>query len=118
MVGFGAIVVMDEPTCMVETLYVIARFFAHESCGQCTQCRIGSRWIEQILHRILMGNGQSNNIQLLFDLAGNMKGQTICVFTDALAAPVESFLTKFRSEFEDHIHHKICKEISWCNRDY
>lgn len=118
MLGSGAIIVMDETTCMVEALHVIARFFAHESCGQCTQCRIGSRWIEQILDRILKGDGRPNDIDLLLDLASNMKGQTICVFTDALAAPVESFLAKYKHEFEDHIYHKTCKESGGCHRGY
>lgn len=108
MIGSGAIIVMDETTCMVKILHVLARFYAHESCGQCSQCRMGSDWAEKILARILNGKGKKDDIDLLLDIAKGMEAKTVCPFSDALAMPIRSFLTKFRGEFEYHITHRKC----------
>ncbi len=99
MAGSGAVIVMDDTTDMVEALWILARFYAHESCGQCTPCREGSRWLFQIVDRIKSGKGTSSDLDLLFDITDNMKGKTVCVFSDAAAAPIESFVSKFREEF-------------------
>ncbi|MEZ4704247.1 MAG: NADH-quinone oxidoreductase subunit NuoF [Bdellovibrionota bacterium] len=100
MGGSGAVIVMDETTCMVRALRILTDFFAHESCGQCTPCREGSAWIAKVIRRVEAGQGTSAELDMLFDITDNMKGKTVCVFSDATAAPVESFITKFRSEFE------------------
>lgn len=107
--GSGGFYIMDETTCMVKMLQFTAKFYEHESCGQCTPCREGTGWISQIVRRIEEGNGRERDLQLLIDVANNMAGgRTICVFADALALPVISYVTKFRHEFEEHIRLGRC----------
>jgi len=102
--GSGGFYVMDETTCMVKMLQFTAKFYEHESCGQCTPCREGTGWVSQIMKRIESGNGRQRDLDLLRDVSKNMmNGRTICVFADALAMPVLSYLEKFGSEFEEHI---------------
>ena len=100
MLGSGGMIVMDETTDMVEALKVLVDFYKHESCGQCTPCREGSSWIKKIMDKIVAGLATREDLNLIVDIADNMMGRTICVFADALAMPVKSFITKFRSEFE------------------
>lgn len=102
--GSGGFYVMDETTCMVKMLRFTAKFYEHESCGQCTPCREGTGWVSQIVDRIEAGHGRMRDLDLLRDVCRNMmNGRTICVFADALAMPVLSYLNKFGSEFEEHI---------------
>ncbi len=103
MAGSGGVIVMDETTCMVEALESAARFFAHESCGQCSPCREGTGWIHRIVRRIAEGKGRVQDLDDLLGIAGDMEGNTICVFADAAAWPVQSYITKFRGEFEEYI---------------
>ncbi len=109
MAGSGAVIVMDDTTCMVKVLRVLSSFFAHESCGQCTPCREGSAWLSKIIERLERGEGTQADLDLLFDITDNMKGKTICVFSDAAAAPVESIVKKFREEFEQHLADRACR---------
>lgn len=102
--GSGGMIVIAEPTCMVKTLADIAKFYAHESCGQCAPCREGTGWVKKILDRIEAGLGSEGDIELLNDIADAMPGRTLCVLADALAMPVKSFTAKFRNEFEEHIN--------------
>lgn len=99
MLGSGAIIVLDEETSMVRTLLNLERFFAAESCGQCTPCREGTRWIVQVLERIAAGKGTPEDPDLLLDIAAHMAGRTVCPLGDAAAGPVKSFVMKFREEF-------------------
>jgi len=99
MLGSGAIIVLDEETSMLKTLLNLSTFFAKESCGQCTPCREGTRWIVQILERIAAGKGRAEDPDLLLDIAAHMAGRTLCPLGDAAAGPVRSFVTKFRGEF-------------------
>jgi NADH-quinone oxidoreductase subunit F len=87
---------------------ITARFYAHETCGQCTQCREGTHWLYQILHRIEEGEGKMKDIDTLLNVCDNMKGRTICVLSDAAAMPTEAFIKHYRSEFEQHITGKRC----------
>ena len=105
---------MDESTCMVEALDAAARFFADESCGQCSPCREGTGWIHRILHRVADGNGKTRDLDDLLAIAGDMEGNTICVFADAAAWPVQSYISKFRDEFEAYIANgqSRAKEVS------
>ena len=103
MAGSGGVIVMDETTCMVEALGSAARFFADESCGQCSPCREGTGWVHRIVRRIEEGRGSVQDLDDLLAIAGDMEGNTICVFADAAAWPVQSYITKFRDEFEDYI---------------
>ncbi len=108
MGGSGAVIVMDETTCMVRVGEVVNRFYHHESCGQCTQCREGTAWLHQILRRIEEGRGRVADLEILKDVCRNMKGQTICVLSDSAAMPTESYLRYFQEEFEAHIQQGRC----------
>jgi NADH-quinone oxidoreductase subunit F len=103
MAGSGGVIVMDNSTSMVDALLSAARFFAHESCGQCSPCREGTGWIHRIVQRIADGRGRLQDLDDLLAIARDMEGKTICVFADAAAWPVQSYIEKFRSEFETHI---------------
>ena len=109
MLGSGGIMVIPDTQCMVDLLSVIAHFFKHESCGQCTPCREGTGWLEKIILSILHKRGREEDIDLILDITRNMQGgRTICALSDAAAWPVESFVKKFRQEFEYHIKYKRC----------
>jgi NADH-quinone oxidoreductase subunit F len=103
MLGSGAVIIMDDSTCMVKALYRIAHFYSDESCGQCTPCREGTSWIYKILSRIVHGHGTLSDISLLDSIACNISGRTICALGDAAAMPVISFIKHFRIEFEEYI---------------
>jgi len=105
-VGTGAMIVMDESTCMVRALERLARFYMSESCGQCTPCREGTGWLDRMLKRIIAGQGRSEDLGLLLDVANRIEGHTICALGDAAAWPVQSFLKHFRHEFQYMIEHK------------
>ena len=100
MLGSGGVIVFDDAQSMPRMIARLARFFAHESCGQCTQCREGTAWTTKILERIVDGHGTFEDLDTLLELADNMTGKTICVLSDSCAAPVVSGLQKFRNEFE------------------
>ncbi len=108
MLGSGGFIVMDETTCIVRNTWNFARFYHHESCGQCSPCREGTGWIEKVLHRIEHGHGQSKDIDLIVDIARKMEGKTICSFGDAAGWPVASAVRHFRDEFEAHVNQKGC----------
>ncbi|HTP25234.1 MAG TPA: NADH-quinone oxidoreductase subunit NuoF [Anaeromyxobacteraceae bacterium] len=108
MAGSGGIIVMDDSTCVVRALLRIAKFYADESCGQCTPCREGAPWMEGILHRIEGGEGAPGDPDRLLQVAGNIGGNTICALGDAAAMPVQSFVKKFRADFERHIAERRC----------
>ena len=108
MLGTGGVMVMDDTTCMVRVACVITYFFRDESCGQCTQCREGTGWLDKIVNRIERGSGTPGDLDILLDVAGKMEGQTICAFADAAAWPVQGLLRHFREDFELHVRHKKC----------
>ncbi|MCC6354077.1 MAG: NADH-quinone oxidoreductase subunit NuoF [Verrucomicrobiae bacterium] len=100
MAGSGGIIVMDHTRDMVEALANINEFYAHESCGQCTPCREGSLWMKKITARMLSGRGRASDPDLLASVANNIAGRTICAFGEACAWPTQSFVEKFRDEFD------------------
>ena len=104
--GTGAVMVMDETTCMVTVLERISRFYYAESCGQCTPCREGTGWMNRVINRILAGKATMDDLDMLVDVANRIEGRTICAFGDASAWPVQSFLEHFRHEFEQMIESK------------
>ncbi|MFC1553962.1 NADH-quinone oxidoreductase subunit NuoF [candidate division KSB1 bacterium] len=106
--GSAAVIVMDETVCMVDACLNLTRFYAHESCGQCTPCREGMPWMNKIVDRIEHGKGEEGDIDLLLNITDNIEGRTICAFGEAGAWPVRAFAKKFRSEFEEHIKQKKC----------
>jgi NADH-quinone oxidoreductase subunit F len=109
MLGSGAVIVMDETTCMVRALERLSYFYFEESCGQCTPCREGTGWLYRVVHRIETGQGRMEDLALLDNVADNIAGRTICALGDAAALPVKSFLKHFRAEFVHHIEHKNCQ---------
>ena len=108
MLGTGGVMVMDETTCMVRVACVVSYFFRDESCGQCTQCREGTGWINKVVNRIERGAGNSDDLDLLLDVAGKMEGATICAFSDAAAWPIQGLLRHFREDFEEHVNQGCC----------
>lgn len=98
--GTGAVMVMDETTCMVKVLRRISRFYMAESCGQCTPCREGTGWLYRMLSRIVDGHGERADLDKLLDVANKIEGHTICALGDAAAWPVQSFLKHYIHEFE------------------
>jgi NADH-quinone oxidoreductase subunit F len=104
--GSGAVIVMDDSTCMVRACQRIAQFYYHESCGQCTPCREGTGWMYRLLTRIVDGQASIDDLHLLKQAAGQIEGHTICAFGEAAAWPVQGFLRQFWHEFEYYIVNK------------
>lgn len=108
MMGSAGIIVMDETTCMVDVIYNLIHFYRHESCGQCTPCREGTSWAEKIIGKFEKGTAKMSDIDLLEEVANNINFRTICPLGDAAAMPIQSFLKKFRHEFEEHVKAGKC----------
>jgi NADH-quinone oxidoreductase subunit F len=100
MIGSAGVVVMDESVSIPEALLVLARFYAHESCGQCTPCRESTGWIYKMVHRIVEGHGRKDDLDTILDVAKRGGGTTICAFYDGAIGPYISYIEKFRPEFE------------------
>ncbi len=105
MMGSGGFIVLDEDQCIVKNTYTLARFYRHESCGQCSPCREGTGWMEKILKNIDTGKGKMSDIDLLWDIQRKIEGNTICPLGDAAAWPVAAAIRHFRDEFEWHVNH-------------
>ena len=103
--GSGAVIVMDETTCMVAACTRIARFYYAESCGQCTPCREGTGWMYRVLKRMMAGQGRMEDIDTLASVTTQIEGHTICAFGEAAAWPVQGFLRHFWHEFEYFVEH-------------
>ncbi len=103
MLGSGGFIVFDDRQCIVRNTWNFARFYHHESCGQCSPCREGTGWMEQLLHRIENGHGRAEDIDILWDIQRKIEGNTICPLGDAAAWPVAAAIRHFRHEFEYHI---------------
>jgi NADH-quinone oxidoreductase subunit F len=108
MLGSAGCIVIDDAQCMVKQIARLARFYAHESCAQCTQCREGTAWTTKIMERIEAGQGTMADLDTLLEIGDNMTGKTICVLSDSGAVPVVSGIQKWRHEFEAHITGKRC----------
>ena len=103
MLGSGAIIVIDDRCCMVQLGLRVAQFYMHESCGKCTPCREGTRWMVQILNSIEEGAASQADLDLLLDVCDRILGKCLCPLGDAAAMPVASYIDKFRSEFQEHL---------------
>jgi len=101
MLGSAGVIVMHDGTCMVAALQKLVKFYEHESCGKCSPCREGTNWMNKILKRMLAGEGRPEDVDLLYDVASNIIGNTVCPLGDAAAMPVMSFIRKFRDEFDN-----------------
>ncbi|WP_294672940.1 NADH-quinone oxidoreductase subunit NuoF [uncultured Fluviicola sp.] len=105
MLGSGGFIVFDEDQCIVRNTWNFARFYAHESCGQCSPCREGTGWMEKVLRRLEHGQGHMHDIDLLAEINKKIEGNTICPLGDAAAWPVAAAIRHFREEFEWHVTH-------------
>ncbi|MBK8711400.1 MAG: NADH-quinone oxidoreductase subunit NuoF [Niastella sp.] len=114
MMGSGGFIVLDEDQCVVRHTYTLARFYRHESCGQCSPCREGTGWMEKILKKIESGNGEMKDIDLLWDIQRKIEGNTICPLGDAAAWPVAAAIRHFRDEFEWHVNNpELCLQQNY-----
>ncbi|MCK9425204.1 MAG: NADH-quinone oxidoreductase subunit NuoF [Ignavibacteriaceae bacterium] len=109
-IGTGGIMVMDEDTDLVRVLARIAKFYYHESCGQCTPCREGTGWMLKILNRIVRGEGTKKDVDLLVTIAKNIEGNTVCALGDAAAWPVKFMIERFREEFDAVVKDEVSLE--------
>jgi NADH-quinone oxidoreductase subunit F len=109
MLGTAAMIVLDDTACTVRAMEAISRFYDHESCGQCSQCREGTEWLHQIFARIERGQGRAEDVELLSALANGMApGKTICALADAAAIPTHAIVKHFRAELEEHVRLGRC----------
>jgi NADH-quinone oxidoreductase subunit F len=108
MLGSGAVIVMDERCCMVQLGLRVAQFYQHESCGKCTPCREGTRWMVDLLRKIEIGEATHDELDLLLDVCDRILGNCLCPLGDAAAMPVASYVTKFRDEYRRHIDERGC----------
>ena len=119
MMGSGGFIVLDEDQCIIKHTFTLARFYRHESCGQCSPCREGTGWMEKILWNIENGKGKMSDIDLLWDVQRKIEGNTICPLGDAAAWPVAAAIRHFRDEFEWHINNpELCKTENYGLRHY
>jgi NADH-quinone oxidoreductase subunit F len=108
LLGSAGLIVMDDTVCMVWLAMNLLHFYRHESCGKCTPCREGGDWLYKLLQRVERGEGRMKDIDLLFGVANNIVGKTLCAFGDAAATPVLTTLHHFRHEFEAHVKEGRC----------
>jgi NADH-quinone oxidoreductase subunit F len=108
MLGSGAVIVMDDRCCMVQLGLRVAQFYMHESCGKCTPCREGTRWMVQILHKIEDGHAEQADLDLLLDICDRILGKCLCPLGDAAALPIASYVDQFRAEFQAHVDKSGC----------
>ncbi len=114
LLGSAGLIVMDDSVCMVWLAMNLLHFYRHESCGKCTPCREGGDWLYKLLMRIERGEGQAKDIDLLYSVANNIVGKTLCAFGDAAATPVLTTINLFRDEFEAHVREGRCtKPAPW-----
>jgi NADH-quinone oxidoreductase subunit F len=108
MLGSGAVIVIDDRCCMVQLGLRVAQFYQHESCGKCTPCREGTRWMVQLLHAIEDGRASHEDLDLLLDVCDRILGKCLCPLGDAAAMPVASYVTKFADEYRQHVEEGGC----------
>ena len=108
LLGSAACIVLDDSVCMVWLAMNLLHFYRHESCGKCTPCREGGDWLFKLLQRIERGEGQMKDLDLLFGVANNISGKTLCAFGDAAATPVLTTMKLFRAEYEAHVREGRC----------
>ena len=108
MLGSGAVIVMDDRCCMVQLGLRVAQFYQHESCGKCTPCREGTRWMVDLLRKIEVGEASQSELDLLLDVCDRILGNCLCPLGDAAAMPVASYVAKFREEYQRHIDEGGC----------
>lgn len=113
MLGTAGVIVITTDVCLVRMAMRTARFYHHESCGQCTPCREGTGWVHRIIKEIEAGRGRMDDLDLLVDICNNVQGNTICPLGDAMAMPIRAYVQKFREHFERHVEEKGCSYPAW-----
>ena len=104
--GTAAVIVMDESVDIIKAIWRLSKFYKHESCGQCTPCREGTGWMMRVMDRLVRGEAEVEEIDMLFDVTKQVEGHTICALGDAAAWPIQGLIKNFRDEIEDRIKHK------------
>ena len=104
--GTAAVIVMDQSTDIIKAIWRLSKFYKHESCGQCTQCREGTGWMMRVMYRLVTGEAGVEEIDMLLDVTKQVEGHTICALGDAAAWPIQGLIRNFRDEIEDRIAHK------------
>jgi len=107
-IGSGVVTAIDDRTCIVQFALRVAQFYMHESCGKCTPCRVGTRWLVQLLRAVEDGTAEERDLDLALDVCDRIIGKCLCVLGDSAAMPVASCVTKFRTEFREHLDHGGC----------
>jgi NADH-quinone oxidoreductase subunit F len=107
-IGSGVVTAIDDRACIVQFALRVAQFYMHESCGKCTPCRVGTRWLVQLLRAVEEGTATENDLEVLLDVCDRIIGKCLCVLGDSAAMPVASCVTKFRDEFRAHLEHGGC----------
>jgi NADH-quinone oxidoreductase subunit F len=104
--GTAAVIVMDNSVGIIKAIWRLSKFYKHESCGQCTPCREGTGWMMRVMERLVLGNAEKEEIDMLFDVTKQVEGHTICALGDAAAWPIQGLIRNFRNEIEDRIINK------------
>ena len=112
MSGSGGIMVMDDTTDIVQALSNLNAFYAHESCGQCTPCREGVQWMRKVTRRMCAGDAREGDADLLLSIANQIEGRTVCAFGEAAAWPVQSFIKKFKDDFDAYAENQVVSSES------
>ena len=110
--GTGCMIVMDQNTDVIKAVWRLSKFFKHESCGQCTPCREGTGWMMRVMDRLVTGDAEVEEIDMLLDVTKQVEGHTICALGDAAAWPIQGLIRHFRNEIEDRIKHKRTGRVS------
>src|SRR5439155_27370427 len=106
--GAAAVIVIDDQACMVQLALRVSQFYMHESCGKCTPCREGTRWMVQLLRKIEDGEAQQSELNLLLSVCDRMIGKCLCALGDFAAGPVIAYVDRFRGEFQRHLDEGAC----------
>ena len=111
--GTGAVIVMDKSTDVIAAITRLSKFYKHESCGQCTPCREGTGWMWRVMERLVVGDAEIDEIDILLDVASQVEGHTICALGDAAAWPIQGLVRHFRGEIEERINnHQQSTEVA------
>ncbi len=110
--GTAAVIVMDQNVDVIKAVWRLSKFYKHESCGQCTPCREGTGWMMRVMERLVTGEAELEEIDMLLDVTKQVEGHTICALGDAAAWPIQGLVRHFRNEIEDRIKHKRTGRVS------
>ena len=110
--GTAAVIVMDNTTDIIKAIWRLSKFYKHESCGQCTPCREGTGWMMRVMERLVSGDAEPSEVDMLLDVSKQVEGHTICALGDAAAWPIQGLIRHFRNDIEERINSKRSRSIS------